>query len=175
MAATVAKFIRVNCWFFILCWLFVYSKVLCLGHRVPIIIIMFQRTRGPVGFGFSWLKPPFDPPKEPEYRIKTLIECILCNDSVYYLKRLPCGHSMCESCIDKLIKCQRIECPFDTKGCTVKDGKAKNLPTKFAVSFACDDCSEDKHIDDMFFCKDCDANSCGYVFTLQQIIFCYSI
>ena len=117
----------------------------------------------------------------------TLMECPVCCEIEGIPKRLPCEHTLCEACIDKMVAVGRlkahsenkqwkneISCPLCKKQILVPKGKAENLPTHLLMKQLqmaametsgtrkgkiCDSCNEEGHIGDQY-CKQCSKLMC---------------
>ena len=76
----------------------------------------------------------------------TLLECPVCHGLKSTPKCFPCGHTVCEICINSLVLTQemnahsegtkwenKINCPLCRRETVVHEGQAKNLPTNYSM------------------------------------------
>ena len=87
----------------------------------------------------------------------TLLECPVCTELEGTPKCLPCGHTVCETCVDTLVTKGKImansegtewkyeiRCPQCRKDILVPGGQPENLPTNFSMKHS----SEPKAVED---------------------------
>ena len=106
------------------------------------------------------------------------LTCPICYQLFNNPKYLPCYHSYCEQCLEKMQVQSKIICPECRKEATISAGGAKDLPNNFFINrmvdelvlkrkvegeeeVKCDECDEDEPVVtycpecNMFFCKIC--------------------
>ena len=103
--------------------------------------------------------------------------CPICYQLFKNPKFLPCHHSCCEKCLEKMLQVQsRIVCPECRKEAPVPAGGVKNLPGNFIANtimgelelkdevhgrqeLQCPKCDEDASI--VSYCPECDLSFCS--------------
>ena len=106
------------------------------------------------------------------------LTCPICYQLFNNPKYLPCHHSYCEQCLEKMQVQNKIKCPECRKEATVPAGGVKDLPINFFINrmvdelvlkrkvegeeeVKCDECDEDEPVVaycpecNMFFCQIC--------------------
>ena len=106
------------------------------------------------------------------------LTCPICYQLFNNPKYLPCHHSYCEQCLEKMQAQNKIKCPECRKEATVPAGGVKDLPINFFINrmvdelvlkrkvegeeeVKCDECDEDEPVVaycpecNMFFCQIC--------------------
>ena len=106
------------------------------------------------------------------------LTCPICYQLFNNPKYLPCHHSYCEQCLEKMQLQSKIICPECRKEATIPTGGVKNLPNNFFINrmvdelvlkrkvegeeeVKCDECDEDEAVVaycpecNMFFCQTC--------------------
>ena len=106
------------------------------------------------------------------------LTCPICYQLFNNPKYLPCHHSYCEQCLEKMQLQSKIICPECRKEATIPTGGVKNLPNNFFINrmvdelvlkrkvegeeeVKCDECDEDEPVVaycpecNMFFCQTC--------------------
>ena len=106
------------------------------------------------------------------------LTCPICYQLFNNPKYLPCHHSYCEQCLEKMQVQNKIICPECRKEATVPAGGVKDLPNNFFINrmvdelvlkrkvegeeeVKCDECDEDEPVVaycpecNMFFCQIC--------------------
>ena len=106
------------------------------------------------------------------------LTCPICYQLFNNPKYLPCHHSYCEQCLEKMQVQNKIICPECRKEATVSAGGVKDLPNNFFINrmvdelvlkrkvegeeeVKCDECDEDEPVVaycpecSMFFCQIC--------------------
>ena len=106
------------------------------------------------------------------------LACSICYQLFNNPKYLPCHHSYCEQCLEKMQVQSKIICPECRKEVTIPAGGAKDLPSNFFINrmvdelvlkrkvegeeeVKCDECDEDEPVVtycpecNMFFCQIC--------------------
>ena len=103
------------------------------------------------------------------------LTCPVCYQLFKNPKYLPCYHSYCEGCLDKMQVQSKIICPECRKEATVPAGGVKELATNFFINrlvddlilkkkvdgeqeVKCDECNEDDPV--VSFCPDCNSFLC---------------
>ena len=103
------------------------------------------------------------------------LTCPICYQLFGKPKFLPCHHSYCEECLEKMQVQSKIVCPECRAVATVPVEGVKKLPTNFLITrlvdelilkrkvvgedkAKCDDCSEDDPV--VSYCPDCDSFRC---------------
>ena len=98
------------------------------------------------------------------------ITCFACHQLFKSPKYLPCHHSYCEECLEKMQTCSKIVCPKCKKEAAVPAGGVKEFNSNFLimrlvdelilkrkvdreVEVKCDACLEDNPVEN--FCPDC--------------------
>ena len=106
------------------------------------------------------------------------LTCPICYQLFNNPKYLPCHHSYCEQCLEKMQIQSKIICPECRKEATIPAGGVKDLPNNFFINrmvdelvlkrkvegeeeVKCDECDEDEPVIaycpecNMFFCQTC--------------------
>ena len=106
------------------------------------------------------------------------LTCPICYQLFNNPKYLPCHHSYCEHCLEKMQVQSKIICPECRKEATIPAGGVKDLPNNFFINrmvdelvlkrkvegeeeVKCDECDEDEPVVaycpecNMFFCQTC--------------------
>ena len=106
------------------------------------------------------------------------LTCPICYKLFNNAKYLPCHHSYCEQCLEKMQVQSKIICPECRKEATIPAGGVKDLPNNFFINrmvdelvlkrkvegeeeVKCDECDEDEPVVaycpecNMFFCRIC--------------------
>ena len=106
------------------------------------------------------------------------LTCPICYQLFNNPKYLPCHHSYCEQCLEKMQVQNKIICPECRNEATVPPGRVKDLPNNFFINrmvdelvlkrkvegeeeVKCDECDEDEPVVaycpecNMFFCQTC--------------------
>ena len=106
------------------------------------------------------------------------LTCPICYQLFNNPKYLPCHHSYCEQCLEKMQVQNKIICPECRKEAIVPPGEVKNLPNNFFINrmvdelvlkrkvegeeeVKCDECDEDDPVVaycpecNMFYCQTC--------------------
>ena len=103
------------------------------------------------------------------------LACPICYQVFRNPKYLPCHHSCCEECLEKMQKKSKITCPECRFEATVPEGGVKDLPNNFLINrlvdelilkrkvdgeeeVHCDNCEEDDPV--VSYCLDCGAFLC---------------
>ena len=106
------------------------------------------------------------------------LTCPICYQLFNNPKYLPCHHSYCEQCLEKMQVQSKVICPECRKEATIPEGGVKDLPNNFFINrmvdelvlkrkvegeeeVKCDECDEDEPVVaycpecNMFFCQTC--------------------
>ena len=103
------------------------------------------------------------------------LTCPICYQLFNNPKYLPCHHSYCEQCLEKMQVQNKIICPECRKEATVPAGGVKDLPNNFFINrmvdelvlkrkvegeeeVKCDECDEDEPV--VAYCPDCNMFFC---------------
>ena len=103
------------------------------------------------------------------------LTCPICYQLFNNPKYLPCHHSYCEQCLEKMQVQNKIVCPECRKEATVPAGGVKDLPSNFFINrmvdelvlkrkvegeeeVKCDECDEDEPV--VAYCPDCNMFFC---------------
>ena len=103
------------------------------------------------------------------------LTCPICYQLFNNPKYLPCHHSYCEQCLEKMQVQNKIICPQCRKEATVPAGGVKDLPNNFFINrmvdelvlkrkvegeeeVKCDECDEDEPV--VAYCPDCNMFFC---------------
>ena len=103
----------------------------------------------------------------------------LCNNPKY----LPCYHSYCEQCLEKMQVQSKIICPECRKEAIVPAGGVKNLPNNFFINrmvdelvlkrkvegeeeVKCDECDEDEPV--VAYCPECNSFLCQFCYETHK-------
>ena len=107
----------------------------------------------------------------------TNLTCPICYQLFKNPKYLPCYHSYCEKCLEKMVVRSKITCPECRQKVTVPVGGVKKLTNNFFISrmvdelvlqrkvegeeeVKCDKCDEDKPV--VSYCPDCNVFLCNH-------------
>ena len=103
------------------------------------------------------------------------LTCPVCFHLFKNPKFLPCHHSYCEECLEKMQVESKITCPECRYEATVPKGGVNDLPTNFFINrimdelglkhreedeLKCDECVENEPV--VAYCMDCKSNLCQF-------------
>ena len=107
------------------------------------------------------------------------LTCPICYQLFNNPKYLPCHHSYCEQCLEKMQVQNKIICPECRKEATVPAGGVKDLPNNFFINrmvdelvlkrkvegeeeVKCDECDEDEPV--VAYCPECNSFLCQFCY-----------
>ena len=97
------------------------------------------------------------------------LTCPICYELYKKPKYLPCYHSYCEECLEKLVVQSNITCPECRKMSDVPSGGVEKLPNNFFINRLLDEVAKAKYamcqkheLELNFYCETCDQLVCHY-------------
>ena len=111
------------------------------------------------------------------------LTCPICYQLFNNPKYLPCHHSYCERCLEKMQVQKKIVCPECRKEATVPAGGVKDLPNNFFINrmvdelvlkhkvegeeeVKCDECDEDEPV--VAYCPECNSFLCQFCYETHK-------
>ena len=111
------------------------------------------------------------------------LTCPICYQLFNNPKYLPCHHSYCEQCLEKMQVQNKIICPECRKEATVPPGGVKDLPNNFFINrmvdelvlkrkvegeeeVKCDECDEDESV--VAYCPECNSFLCQFCYETHK-------
>ena len=111
------------------------------------------------------------------------LTCPICYQLFNNPKYLPCHHSYCEQCLEKMQVQNKIICPECRKEATVPAGGVKDLPNNFFINrmvdelvlkrkvegeeeVKCDECDEDEPV--VAYCPECNSFLCQFCYETHK-------
>ena len=111
------------------------------------------------------------------------LTCPICYQLFKNPKYLPCHHSYCEQCLEKMQVQSKIICPECRKEAIVPAGGVKDLPNNFFINrmvdelvlkrkvegeeeVKCDDCDEDEPV--VAYCPECNSFLCQFCYDTHK-------
>ena len=111
------------------------------------------------------------------------LTCPICYQLFNNPKYLPCHHSYCEQCLEKMQVQNKIICPECRKEATVPAGGVKDLPNNFFINrmvdelvlkrkvegeeeVKCDECDEDELV--VAYCPECNSFLCQFCYETHK-------
>ena len=111
------------------------------------------------------------------------LTCPICYQLFNNPKYLPCHHSYCEQCLEKMQVQNKIICPECRNEATVPAGGVKDLPNNFFINrmvdelvlkrkvegeeeVKCDECDEDEPV--VAYCPDCNSFLCQFCYETHK-------
>ena len=112
------------------------------------------------------------------------LTCPICYQLFNNPKYLPCHHSYCEQCLEKMQVQNKIICPECRKEATVPAGGVKDLPNNFFINrmvdelvlkrkvegeeeVKCDECDKDEPV--VAYCPDCNSFLCQFCYENHKL------
>ena len=111
------------------------------------------------------------------------LTCPICYQLFNNPKYLPCHHSYCEQCLEKMQVQNKIICPECRKEAAVPPGGVKDLPNNFFINrmvdelvlkrkvegeeeVKCDECDEDEPV--VAYCPECNSFLCQFCYETHK-------
>ena len=111
------------------------------------------------------------------------LTCPICYQLFKNPKYLPCHHSYCEQCLEKMQVQSKIICPECRKEGIVPAGGVKDLPNNFFINrmvdelvlkrkvegeeeVKCDECDEDEPV--VAYCPECNSFLCQFCYETHK-------
>ena len=111
------------------------------------------------------------------------LTCPICYQLFKNPKYLPCHHSYCEQCLEKIQVQSKIICPECRKEAIVSSGGVKDLPNNFFINrmvdelvlkrkvegeeeVKCDECDEDELV--VAYCPECNSFLCQFCYETHK-------
>ena len=111
------------------------------------------------------------------------LTCPICYQLFNNPKYLPCHHSYCEQCLEKMQVQNKIICPECRKEAAVPPGGVKDLPNSFFINrmvdelvlkrkvegeeeVQCDECDEDEPV--VAYCPECNSFLCQFCYETHK-------
>ena len=111
------------------------------------------------------------------------LTCPICYQLFNNPKYLPCHHSYCEQCLEKMQVQSKIICPECRKEAIVPAGEVKDLPNNFFINrmvdelvlkrkaegeeeVKCDECDEDEPV--VAYCPECNSFLCQFCYETHK-------
>ena len=111
------------------------------------------------------------------------LTCPICYQLFNNPKYLPCHHSYCEQCLEKMQVQSKIICPECRKEAIVPTGGVKDLPNNFFINrmvdelvlkrkvegeeeVKCDECDEDESV--VAYCPECNSFLCQFCYETHK-------
>ena len=132
---------------------------------------------------YAYLLLPFDYRNSVTMEVVKNLKCPTCFQSFENPKYLPCHHSYCEQCLEKMQVQSKIMCPECRKEAIVPAGGVKDLPNNFLINrmvdeqalkrkveskeeMKCDECDEDEPV--VAYCPECNSFLCQFCYETHK-------
>ena len=116
-------------------------------------------------------------------KVTVNLTCPICYQLFNNPKYLPCHHSYCERCLEKMQVQNKIICPECRNEATVPAGGVKDLPNNFFINrmvdelvlkrkvegeeeVKCDECDEDEPV--VAYCPECNSFLCQFCYETHK-------